>query len=126
MAYAFDDEFNGPVGAAPNPTKWNYDLGRWTDSNELETYTDSRANSYLDGQGSPELSGRGRIPSPGWLRPPGEGPSPAREFVAARPEQTGAPNRTPSGVDRTSRARIGQGSQYLYLSYEDNHGRNRV
>jgi len=51
MAYAFDDEFNGPVGAAPNPTKWNYDLGRWTDNNELETYTDSRANSYLDGQG---------------------------------------------------------------------------
>ncbi len=51
MAYAFDDEFNGPVGAAPNPAKWNYDLGRWTDSNELETYTDSRANSYLDGQG---------------------------------------------------------------------------
>jgi beta-glucanase (GH16 family) len=23
----------------------------WTDSNELETYPDSRANSYLDGQG---------------------------------------------------------------------------
>ena len=51
MAYAFDDEFNGPYGAAPDPTNWTYDLGRWTDNNELETYTDSRANSYLDGQG---------------------------------------------------------------------------
>ena len=51
MAYVFDDEFNGPYGAAPDPAKWTYDLGRWTDNNELETYTNSRANSYLDGQG---------------------------------------------------------------------------
>ena len=42
---------NGPNGAAPDPSKWTYDLGRWTDNNELETYTDSRTNSYLDGQG---------------------------------------------------------------------------
>jgi hypothetical protein len=51
MAYVFEDEFNGPNGAAPDPSKWTYDLGRWTDNNELETYTDSRTNSYLDGQG---------------------------------------------------------------------------
>jgi beta-glucanase (GH16 family) len=51
MAYVFEDEFNGPYGAAPDPSKWTYDLGRWTDNNELETYTDSRTNSYLDGQG---------------------------------------------------------------------------
>ena len=51
MAYAFEDEFNGPAGSAPDSSKWTYDLGRWTDNNELETYTDSRANSYLDGQG---------------------------------------------------------------------------
>ena len=60
------------------------------------------------------------------VRPPGEGPSLAREFVAARPEKSGAPNRAPSGIDRTTRPRIGQGSQYLYLSYGDNHGRNGV
>jgi len=42
---------NGPYGAAPDLSKWTYDLGRWTDNNELETYTDSRTNSYLDGQG---------------------------------------------------------------------------
>ena len=51
MAYAFEDEFNGPAGSAPDSSKWTYDLGRWTDNNELETYTDSRTNSYLDGQG---------------------------------------------------------------------------
>ena len=51
MAYAFEDEFDGPAGSAPDSSKWTYDLGRWTDNNELETYTDSRANSYLDGQG---------------------------------------------------------------------------
>ena len=50
-AYVFDDEFNGPHGAAPDPSKWNHETGRWTDNGELETYTDSRANSYLDGQG---------------------------------------------------------------------------
>ena len=51
VSYVFEDEFNGPRGAAPDPSKWTYDLGRWTDNNELETYTNSRANSYLDGQG---------------------------------------------------------------------------
>ena len=51
MAYAFEDEFNGPAGSAPDSSKWTYDLGRWTDNNELETYTNSRVNSYLDGQG---------------------------------------------------------------------------
>lgn len=51
LSYVFRDEFNGPAGAAPDPSKWGYDLGRWPGNNELETYTDSRANSYLDGQG---------------------------------------------------------------------------
>jgi beta-glucanase (GH16 family) len=49
--YTFEDNFTGKAGSAPDPSKWDYDLGRWTDNNELETYTDSRTNSYLDGQG---------------------------------------------------------------------------
>ena len=51
-AYAFDDEFAGPAGSAPDPTKWTYDTGAggWG-NNELETYTTGRANSYLDGAG---------------------------------------------------------------------------
>jgi beta-glucanase (GH16 family) len=52
VTYAFQDEFNGPAGSAPNPKLWGYDTGRWTDNNELQTYTRSRANSYLDGQGN--------------------------------------------------------------------------
>jgi beta-glucanase (GH16 family) len=49
--YVFTDEFNGPAGSPPDPSKWNHETGRWTDNNELETYTDSTANAYLDGQG---------------------------------------------------------------------------
>ena len=49
--YVFTDEFNGPAGSPPNPSKWNHETGRWTDNNELETYTHSTANAYLDGQG---------------------------------------------------------------------------
>jgi beta-glucanase (GH16 family) len=46
----FEDHFDGPAGSAPDPTKWVYDLGGggWGNQ-ELETYTNSRANSYLDG-----------------------------------------------------------------------------
>jgi beta-glucanase (GH16 family) len=47
----WDDEFNGPVGSGPDPTKWVYDLGvgnpaGWG-NNELETYTNSRNNSLI-------------------------------------------------------------------------------
>ena len=52
MIYTFQEEFDGPAGSAPDPSKWRYDLGRWADNDELETYTDSRANSYLDGNGN--------------------------------------------------------------------------
>ena len=50
--YTFDDEFNGPAGAPPDPTKWSYDIGNggWG-NNELQSYTDSRQNSFLDGKG---------------------------------------------------------------------------
>jgi len=49
---AWSDEFEGPQGAAPDTTKWVYDLGAsgWGNQ-ELENYTDSRENSYLDGSG---------------------------------------------------------------------------
>jgi beta-glucanase (GH16 family) len=49
-AFTFADEFAGPAGSAPDPSKWAYDLGagQWG-SGQLEVYTDSRANSYQDG-----------------------------------------------------------------------------
>lgn len=51
--YTFTDEFDGPAGAAPDPAKWSFDEGGggWG-NNELQVYTDSRANSFLDGNGN--------------------------------------------------------------------------
>jgi beta-glucanase (GH16 family) len=49
----WSDEFDGPAGTAPDPAKWVYDLGGsgWGNQ-ELENYTSSRENSYLDGFGN--------------------------------------------------------------------------
>jgi beta-glucanase (GH16 family) len=46
------DEFNGPANAAPDPTKWTYDLGAtgWGNQ-ELQNYTNSPRNVFLDGAG---------------------------------------------------------------------------
>lgn len=50
-AYSFDDEFNGAAGTPP-PANWGYDIGsRGWGNHQLQTYTSSRANSYLDGSG---------------------------------------------------------------------------
>ncbi len=53
VTYAFADEFDGPAGSAPDPSKWGYDVGGggWG-NNELEVYTSARANSFLDGNGN--------------------------------------------------------------------------
>ena len=46
------DEFDGAPGSPPDRAKWVYDLGgQGWGNQELEVYTDSRANSHLDGQG---------------------------------------------------------------------------
>jgi beta-glucanase (GH16 family) len=46
----WSDEFNGANGSAPDPNKWVYDIG-WGDggwgNNELEYYTSTRDNSYI-------------------------------------------------------------------------------
>ncbi|KTR04220.1 glycoside hydrolase family 16 protein [Curtobacterium luteum] len=53
------DEFDGAAGSAPNPSIWRYDLGAggWGNG-ELETYTDSRRNSQLDGTGNLVITAR--------------------------------------------------------------------
>jgi beta-glucanase (GH16 family) len=44
----WSDDFNQPDGTGPDPTKWVLDLGAGLWGNdELEFYTDSRANSYV-------------------------------------------------------------------------------
>jgi beta-glucanase (GH16 family) len=55
----WQQEFDGPAGAAPDGSVWGYDLGAggWG-NNELQTYTDSRANSALDGQGNLVITAR--------------------------------------------------------------------
>gem|GEM_PF-221833 len=48
----WNDEFSGNSGAAPDQSKWGYDLGGggWG-NNEKEYYTNSTNNAYLDGSG---------------------------------------------------------------------------
>ena len=55
----WSDEFDGPAGAAPDSTKWAYDLGAggWGNQ-ELQEYTSSRDNSYLDGAGNLVIEAR--------------------------------------------------------------------
>ncbi len=48
----WSDEFEGAAGAAPDPTKWGYDIGgKGWGNRELQYYTDKRENSALDGDG---------------------------------------------------------------------------
>lgn len=49
----FQDEFNGAANSSVNPLKWTKELGGhgWGNQ-ELEYYTDSTSNAYLNGSGS--------------------------------------------------------------------------
>jgi beta-glucanase (GH16 family) len=41
---SWSDEFNGANGSAPDPAKWSFDIGGKNPNNELESYTNRRAN----------------------------------------------------------------------------------
>lgn len=58
-ALTWSDEFDGPAGSAPNGANWNFETGGggWG-NNELQTYTDSRDNSALDGNGNLVITAR--------------------------------------------------------------------
>src|SRR5450756_1187434 len=49
----WSDEFNGAAGTAPDPAKWNFDLGGgcWGNA-EAEVYTNSISNAFQDGNGN--------------------------------------------------------------------------
>ena len=51
--------FDGPAGSRPSSADWNYEIGGggWGNG-ELETYTNSTANSYLDGHGNLVITAR--------------------------------------------------------------------
>ncbi|WDZ93270.1 glycoside hydrolase family 16 protein [Nocardiopsis sp. HUAS JQ3] len=55
----WSDEFDGAAGTAPDPANWNHETGAhgWG-NNELQNYTNSRANSALDGQGNLVITAR--------------------------------------------------------------------
>jgi beta-glucanase (GH16 family) len=51
----WSDEFDGLANNPPDPAKWGYDLGDGAQgwgNNELETYTNSTDNVFLDGTGN--------------------------------------------------------------------------
>jgi hypothetical protein len=45
VTYLFQDEFDGPAGSGPDPSKWGFDTGApgAFGNNELETYTSDLA-----------------------------------------------------------------------------------
>ncbi|GIG20768.1 hydrolase [Cellulomonas chitinilytica] len=55
----WSQEFDGAAGTAPDPSVWGYDVGGggWGNG-ELESYTTSRSNSALDGNGNLVITAR--------------------------------------------------------------------
>ncbi|MDT0187773.1 glycoside hydrolase family 16 protein [Microbacterium sp. ARD31] len=53
------DDFDGPAGAAPDPSVWRHETGAggWG-NDELQRYTDSRDNAALDGAGHLVITAR--------------------------------------------------------------------
>ena len=58
----WQDEFEGPAGAAPDATRWTHELGGWGWGNEeLQNYTDSTSNAALDGAGALVITARAEL-----------------------------------------------------------------
>lgn len=57
------DEFDGPAGTPPDPSRWRYDLGGdgWGNG-ELQRYTDSTRNAAHDGEGHLVITARRENP----------------------------------------------------------------
>lgn len=55
----WSDEFTGRSGGSPSTSKWNWETGGggWG-NNEWQTYTNSRSNSYLNGNGQMVIAAR--------------------------------------------------------------------
>jgi len=55
----FAEEFQGPVGASPDPARWTMEVGgRWAGGQELQQYTDRPENASLDGAGNLAITAR--------------------------------------------------------------------
>jgi len=61
LLLVFEDNFDGPEGAAINMDVWNFDIGTGQDgwgNQELQYYTDRPENIALDGQGNLVISAK--------------------------------------------------------------------
>ncbi|MFG3601301.1 ricin-type beta-trefoil lectin domain protein [Micromonospora chersina] len=63
-AVTWSDDFTGPAGAAPDGSRWRYDIGGsgWG-NNELQYYTNSTRNAALDGNGNLVITARKENPA---------------------------------------------------------------
>jgi beta-glucanase (GH16 family) len=63
-APTWSDDFNGPAGSAPDPSKWQLETGGsgWGNQ-ELEYYTNSTRNAALDGNGNLVITARKENPA---------------------------------------------------------------
>ncbi|MFY7871477.1 MAG: glycoside hydrolase family 16 protein [Limnohabitans sp.] len=103
----WSDEFDGPKGGAPNPLHWGYDLGNqeangWG-NRELQYYTASRRNSFLDGKGQLVIKA---------LRETGAGPcwnGRACDYSSARLLSSGKVNFRYGKVEARIKVPAGQG-----------------
>lgn len=57
----FTDDFNGSAGSAPSAANWKFDTGPGSSfgTGEIETMTDSTANTHLDGNGNLDITALG-------------------------------------------------------------------
>lgn len=57
----FSDDFNGSAGSAPSSGNWKFDTGPGSSfgTGEIETMTDSTANTHLDGNGNLNITALG-------------------------------------------------------------------
>jgi beta-glucanase (GH16 family) len=54
----WEDEFEGPAGQSPDPSKWQFDIGTDWGNAQLEFDTDRPENASLDGSGNLAITAR--------------------------------------------------------------------
>ncbi len=57
MRLVWSDEFEGPAGASPDQSKWDFDTGGWGNG-QLQSYTAGPQNASLDGKGDLVITAR--------------------------------------------------------------------
>ncbi|MER5931730.1 family 16 glycosylhydrolase [Streptomyces sp. NPDC002054] len=62
QAVAFEDNFDGPAGAAVDPARWQTETGDNINNHERQWYTPGAANAALDGQGHLVITARRENP----------------------------------------------------------------